>query len=255
MGRELAEEKARTRSGLWGEYKRLISEIRPRWVLIENVANLRSEGLSSVLKDLWSLGYDAEWDIISARDIFAPHLRERIWIIAYPNGESVRNNEQWSETGRNGVQPERETFSGDNGEEGRDQTSDSDSEGLQGHVYEYGEDGEVGGTEISGCSDSGLRGSTQTYAPYANDFRFWPTFASEEEKSLWWAEASAGFSDWWEVTSEFCRVDDDVSGELDESESFRKARIKQLGNSIVPGIVKIIGERIKYHECNALSQL
>lgn len=75
-----------TRSGLWFEYKRLIEEIKPRWVVIENVANLRSNGLAVVLKDLSEIGYDAEWEIISARSVGAPHLRERIWIVAYPNG-------------------------------------------------------------------------------------------------------------------------------------------------------------------------
>lgn len=72
------------RSGLWFEYWRLIDEIRPKYVIIENVANLRTLGLTRVLKDLWSLGYDAEWHIISACAIGAPHRRERIWIIAYP---------------------------------------------------------------------------------------------------------------------------------------------------------------------------
>ncbi len=72
------------RSGLWKEFKRLIKEIEPRYAIIENVPNLRNLGLARVLKDLWALGYDTEWHIISARSIGAPHLRERLWIIAYP---------------------------------------------------------------------------------------------------------------------------------------------------------------------------
>ena len=55
------------RSGLWKEFKRIIKEIKPRYALIENVANLRSNGLTEVIKDLWSVGYDCEWHIISAR--------------------------------------------------------------------------------------------------------------------------------------------------------------------------------------------
>ena len=74
----------RTRSGLWSEYKRLIKEIGPRWVIIENVRNLVSNGLLQVLTDLDSIGYDCEWQIISARDVGACHLRERIWIVAWP---------------------------------------------------------------------------------------------------------------------------------------------------------------------------
>lgn len=72
------------RSGLWHEYRRLIGEIRPRWVIIENVAALRNRGLDTVLGGLSALGYDAEWHVISAAALGAPHIRERVWIVAYP---------------------------------------------------------------------------------------------------------------------------------------------------------------------------
>jgi DNA (cytosine-5)-methyltransferase 1 len=72
------------RSGLWKEFVRLINEIRPKYAIIENVANLRSKGLISVLQDLWEIGYDAEWHCIPASAFGAPHRRDRIWIIAHP---------------------------------------------------------------------------------------------------------------------------------------------------------------------------
>jgi DNA (cytosine-5)-methyltransferase 1 len=72
------------RSGLWKEFKRLIKEVQPKYAIIENVANLRSRGLSRVLKDLWEIGYDAEWHLLPASAFGAPHRRDRIWIIAYP---------------------------------------------------------------------------------------------------------------------------------------------------------------------------
>jgi len=75
-----------TRSGLWSEYARLIGEIRPRYVLVENVPGLLVRGMDRVLGDLSELGYDAEWRTISAADVGAPHLRKRIWIVAYPSG-------------------------------------------------------------------------------------------------------------------------------------------------------------------------
>ena len=71
------------RSGLWKEMHRLISEIRPSFCLLENVAALFYRGLSVVLADLAQIGYDAEWNIVSAQDIGAPHLRKRIWIVAH----------------------------------------------------------------------------------------------------------------------------------------------------------------------------
>lgn len=74
------------RSGLWREYARLIGEIRPRYVIVENVADLIVRGLGQVLGDLAALGYDAEWYCIPAAAVGADHWRDRIWIIAYPNG-------------------------------------------------------------------------------------------------------------------------------------------------------------------------
>ena len=72
------------RSGLWFEMWRIISELRPRWVLIENVPALTYRGGTRVLHDLAEIRYDAEWQIISARDVGAKHLRKRMWIVAYP---------------------------------------------------------------------------------------------------------------------------------------------------------------------------
>lgn len=74
------------RSGLWSEYARLIEEFCPDWALIENVSALRSRGLGKVLYDLSSLGYDAWWSHFRACDLGAPHIRDRIWIVAYPKG-------------------------------------------------------------------------------------------------------------------------------------------------------------------------
>lgn len=74
------------RSGLWFQMQRLISEIRPRYVLIENVFALSYRGLDRVLLGLAACGYDAEWQCISAAHIGAPHNRRRLWIVAYPSG-------------------------------------------------------------------------------------------------------------------------------------------------------------------------
>ncbi len=70
------------RSGLWREFRRIIGEIRPRWVAIENVASLRTRGLAAVLRDLDALGYWWEWHCIPAHYVGAPHRRDRVWIIA-----------------------------------------------------------------------------------------------------------------------------------------------------------------------------
>jgi len=74
------------RSGLWSEYARLIGELRPRFVIVENVAALLSNGMGRVLGDLAESGYDAEWDGIPAWFVGSPQTRDRIWIVAYPQG-------------------------------------------------------------------------------------------------------------------------------------------------------------------------
>lgn len=76
------------RSGLWREFARIIGEVRPQFVFVENSPMLTSRGLGIVLGDLAALGYDTKWGVISAADTGAPHLRERIWIVA--NTDSMR---------------------------------------------------------------------------------------------------------------------------------------------------------------------
>lgn len=79
------------RSGLWWQFHRLIKEIKPSWVIAENVSALRSRGLDTVLRSLAEIGYDAEWHCIPASAVGAPHQRDRIWIVAYPNSNDGRH--------------------------------------------------------------------------------------------------------------------------------------------------------------------
>lgn len=76
------------RSGLFYELMRIVCECRPRYVVLENVANLlrinKGRDMGAVLWELSQGGYDAEWQIISAASVGAPHLRERLFIVAYP---------------------------------------------------------------------------------------------------------------------------------------------------------------------------
>jgi DNA (cytosine-5)-methyltransferase 1 len=70
-------------SGLWSEYARLIRELRPRYVIVENVSALLHRGLDRVLGDMAALGLDAEWHCIPASAVGAPHRRDRVWIVAH----------------------------------------------------------------------------------------------------------------------------------------------------------------------------
>ena len=78
------------RSGLWREMARIIGEVRPRFVLVENSPMLTLRGLGTVLGDLASMGFDAEWGVLGANAIGANHKRERIWILANTNAQPAR---------------------------------------------------------------------------------------------------------------------------------------------------------------------
>ena len=94
------------RSGLWSEMCRIISEVRPRYALIENVPMLIHRGLERVLCDLTEIGYDAEWQVIGADDVGARHKRKRIWIVAYPGHLRGRHDECGDVGLRSGKQAE-----------------------------------------------------------------------------------------------------------------------------------------------------
>lgn len=76
------------RSGLWSEMFRIIREVGPKYVFVENSPMLTSRGINIVLGDLASVGFDARWGVLGAAHVGAPHLRERIWIVA--NSMQVR---------------------------------------------------------------------------------------------------------------------------------------------------------------------
>jgi len=69
------------RSGMWQEMARIICEVRPKYAFIENSPMLTTRGLGTVLADLAKMGFDAEWGVLSAADVGANHLRERMWIV------------------------------------------------------------------------------------------------------------------------------------------------------------------------------
>lgn len=101
-----------TRSGLWSECIRLVGELRPHFAIFENVSNLllgpsdRSGAwFSRILSDLAAIGYDAEWENIPAAAMGAPHLRERVWLIAYPSEEHCGKIGTYARIGSGGIVP------------------------------------------------------------------------------------------------------------------------------------------------------
>ncbi len=95
------------RSGLWTDYVRVVCALRPRYILVENVAALLERGMGRVLGDLAKSGYDAEWQVLPASAFGAPHQRERLFFVAQPReilgqcrifhdgGDEIPRDPQW----------------------------------------------------------------------------------------------------------------------------------------------------------------
>lgn len=91
------------RSGLWTEFQRIVCTLRPQYVLVENVADLLVRGIDRVLGDLAACGYDATWDVLAASDFGAPHIRERVFIVASladtkSNGQQESRAKCWNDS-------------------------------------------------------------------------------------------------------------------------------------------------------------
>lgn len=231
------------RSGLWKEMFRLIDETRPGYAVIENVAALRNNGLATVLKDIWSIGYDAEWNIVSAAEVGAPHLRERIWIVAYPGGGEHDNVVCEEVSAQQEIhRPKNRIFTADfvSNLRGRAiaHALDAGAEGQyrgQDEVPERRERGE----------DTGVREAPNAYGPRLE------TQGSEQSPAGIAGRDQGGGSHWETVEPPVCGVDDGLPIGMDRAhnarglkaviERERKERIKALGNSIVPEIAKLIG--------------
>lgn len=78
------------RSGLFFELARVVSLVRPRFILLENVAAILDNGMGDVLGRLASLGYDSEWDCLPASAFGAPHRRDRLFLVAYYRGQRMQ---------------------------------------------------------------------------------------------------------------------------------------------------------------------
>lgn len=81
-----------TRSGLWSEMFRIVREVRPRYIIIENSPMLLVRGFEQVLCDLSKIGYDAEWQCLSGTDFGIQQRRERLYCIAYPHSFNIKGS-------------------------------------------------------------------------------------------------------------------------------------------------------------------
>lgn len=109
-------------SGLFFEAIRLVRELQPRAVVLENVAALLTRGLDRVLGTLAQVGYDAEWHCIPAAALGAPHIRDRVFVLGYANSRRGEARESTGQTARHGLSP---------GSAGVDASSMADANGAR----------------------------------------------------------------------------------------------------------------------------
>lgn len=213
------------RSGLWSEMARVIGAVRPRWVIAENVSALRSKGLTLVLQDLCSLGYDAEWHCIPASAIGAPHRRDRVWIIAYrsSDGQSVVSVDAEASGVQGDLADTIKSGAGNRPGEVGGQRRESPNAGAA--ALRQG-DGEIGTSGTDPASETVHNTDSRRHrAPEA------------EVPAGRHGPINAG---WWSTEPPVGRVVDGLPGRVD--------RLKQLGNSIVPQIATLLGKAILRRE-------
>ena len=210
----------KTRSGLFYESIRLLREVRPRFALFENVRNLLShekgQTFQEVLFQIAKAGYDAEWSVISARDLGACHLRERIWIVAYTNDNGSSTSKR--------IRVDDKTNSIT--QEGQNKTSKSERGSNPRNSRTLQQTSETSNTSNTNSSRTQSNSEGLEEPIWKHAF-----LNSKERRTL--------SPDWTRYVSEpsLCRGDDGLRG--------RVARIKAMGNSIVPQCAAVPLQRIK----------
>jgi DNA (cytosine-5)-methyltransferase 1 len=215
------------RSGLWREMARIVGEVRPRFVWVENSPMLVGRGLGLVLLDLAAMGFSARWGVVGACASGAPHQRRRIWILADASGEGLQRIELQATLPN---ERDRTQAHGPVGKCG----------GLSGSSIPYphrvnGDDGRYGAgtlrreqrresSELSGRES--VRHSAGAGLPHRiNETMEQPGQIPESERS-----------DWWATEPDVGRVANGVASRVD--------RLRCIGNGQVPAVVKLAWETL-----------
>ena len=198
---------------LWPYVLDAIRTVRPRYALMENVRGHLTLGFGDVLADLAGCGYSAEWQIISAASVGAPHRRDRLFFVAYPDGERSHRTEVNSAEGRQSalvdVAGRGEAVANANGNGLEAQKAKQQTKGLS-------------------------RGSQNVAYPNREGSQRRVRQVYQTTKSTRFALCS-----WWETEPDVGRVADGVSNRVD--------RLRGLGNAVVPQVAELVGRLIGEH--------
>ena len=212
-GRRLAQDDPRW---LWPEFARLIRLLRPRGVLLENVPGLFTAGFGDVLGDLAESGYDAEWDCIPAAAAGAPHLRDRVFVIAAPRAQFRRNLADSDNTGPWDAIRAR----GNAARDGSALMADPNCQRLE------RTDREIRLEQRSGCGDNGR-------ALMANP---------DNQRCDRWARGKEGRRE--QPTNGSIWATEPAVGRVANGIPRRVDRLRALGNAVVPQVAEIVGRRL-----------
>lgn len=226
---------------LWPEFHRIIRDVGPRFVFVENVPGLLVRGMGDVLGDLAACGYDAEWDCIPAAAFGAPHLRYRVCIVADAGCRSVRGGRiagivPGPEGTGEGEAPQRQRFRVDAGDGGAD-VADAQSEPIGPGLRQSGapgirsgRSGHGGGTAdpVADTAELGLQGS--------GVLRHGPSERGPLQSARNGAGGAGPGAQWWGTEPGMGRVAYGVPARVD--------RLRGLGNAVVPQMAEWVGHRI-----------
>jgi len=244
------------RSGMWREMARIIREVQPRFVFVENSPMLTSRGLGRVLGDLASMGFNARWGVLGAADVGANHQRDRIWIVAKWRGQlphARHDRIRWWEQQQTGATQEdgktsdstvnrlqRQANQQELESTGRNQLqfgeprdtsemADSKCEGLERHSRSESQPHDRSSLNSSGSLSPDELANTRCKLRSKGD-----TGELDTKKKVWTSSAildqssSAGYGtkQWWSFEPNMGRVAHGVAARVD--------RLKAIGNGQVP---------------------
>jgi len=209
---------------MWSHMARIIGEVRPRFVFVENSPALVTRGLGVVLGDMAALGYDCRWTVLGAADVGAPHQRDRLWIVAHTlrdgcvesadkragacdGGRVAEAHWQVGQTFADAIEPGREDVADSNG------MREPQPQGCECHQRGRACDC---GSDMAHADSQGLQ----------NRERWGEVAELTLERAADYTSCDSGGKDGWGIEPGICRMVDGVA--------HRTHRLKAIGNGQVP---------------------
>jgi DNA (cytosine-5)-methyltransferase 1 len=209
---------------LFFEAVRLVRELQPRAVVLENVAALLTRGLDRVLGTLAEIGYDAEWHCIPAAYVGAPHIRDRVFVLGYANSSRGTTRESSRKTARYGLSSCSASV---------DASSMADTTGnrwQQGR--QDGRGGKEGASKGQECrSGGGGEASANANSEGLEKRQGQNAIGTGQE-----GRTELGRSEWWAVEPAVGRVANGIPRRVD--------RLRGLGNAVVPQVAELVGRMV-----------